>query len=170
MAHDRFEYDMPASVDVVFDVFHYHCWRSRWDSLVGNTQVVGGAPCPYVGAITENIGDGWMRSLSMRTQFVSFDRPRVAAATMIGQSFPFASWAASMKHQPVGANRSIMIYTYTFQVGPRWLRWLLEPIVKLVFDRQTQCRFQRMQKFLAQHGSEVRQWQKALVRPLSADT
>jgi len=30
MAHQRFEFDMPAPVDVVFDAFHCHVWRSRW--------------------------------------------------------------------------------------------------------------------------------------------
>ncbi|RJF96345.1 SRPBCC family protein [Noviherbaspirillum saxi] len=160
MVHDRFEFDIPASSDVVFDAFHYHCWRFRWDSLVQDVRVIDGAPCPYVGAETENAGGGWVRGLSMRTRFVSFDRPRVAAATMIGHSFPFTSWAASMKHRPVGINRSIMIYTYTFRAGPRYLSWLLEPIVKRIFDWQTRRRFLRMQRFLAKHSGEVVQWQK----------
>jgi hypothetical protein len=167
MVHDCFEFDMPASTEVVFDAFHYHCWRSRWDSLVENTRVAGGAPCPYVGAVTENAGGGWVRGLSMKTKFVSFDRPRVAAATMIGRSFPFTNWAASMRHQPLAASRSVMIYTYTFRAGPRWASWLLEPIVKRVFDWQTGRRFRRMQQFLAEHADEVMQWQRPLPRAQS---
>lgn len=161
MKHRRFEFVMPARTDVVFDTFHYHCWRSRWDSLVSNTQVSGGAPCPYVGAITENVGGGWLKALSMKTSFITYKRPKIAAARMIGEAFPFTKWAASMKHQPVDENRSVMIYTYNFEVGPRYLRYFLEPIVKLIFDRQTVRRFNRMKNFLREHGDEVIAWQLA---------
>lgn len=118
MAHERFEFEMPASCEVVFDAFHYHQWRSRWDSLVSRTHVVGNAPCPYVGAVTENTDGGWMRILSMKTQFVSYNRPHVAAATMLGRSFPFARWSASMQHKALDGERSVMIYTYTFEAAP----------------------------------------------------
>ena len=125
MAHQRFEFDMPAPAEVVFDAFHYHVWRARWDSLVGNARVVGGAPCPFVGAETENTGGGWLRGLSMRTRFVTFDRPHVAAASMIGRSFPFSRWAASMRHRDTQPGRSVLIYVYTIEAGPKALRWLL---------------------------------------------
>lgn len=161
MVHARFEFDMPAAADIVFDAFHYHCWRQRWDSLVSQTCVVGGAPCPYVGAVTDNTGGGWLKSLSMQTRFVSFDRPRVAAAAMIGAAFPFSRWAASMQHRPIDARHSILIYTYTFCAGPSGLQWLIEPIVKMLFDWQTQRRFRRMRAFLASHADEVLTWQHA---------
>ncbi|MES2933936.1 MAG: hypothetical protein V4805_10675 [Pseudomonadota bacterium] len=153
---------MPAACALVFDVFHYHHWRARWDSLVDKTLVIGGAPCPYVGAISENVGGGLLRPLSMRTQFIRFDRPRIAAATMLGQSFPFTRWAASMQHRELEADaqRSLMIYTYTLETGPTALRWCLEPIVKLIFGWQTRKRFSRMQAFLAQNADEVMQWQR----------
>ncbi len=151
---------MPAPCDVVFDAFHYHVWRKRWDSLVSRTEVEGGAPCPYVGAITDHDGRGMLRTLSMRTEFLAYKRPQLAAAKMIGESFPFTKWAASMKHEPAGEGRSVMIYTYTIETGPRALRWLMEPIVNHAFKRQTYKRFARMQAFLAQHAGEVQAWQK----------
>ncbi len=110
---------MPAPAEVVFDAFHYHRWRAHWDSLVSRTQVQGGAPCPCVGAVSENTGGGWLRSLSMTTRFVSYDPPVLAAASMVGQSFPFSRWAASMRHQPLPDGRSVLVYTYTFSVAPR---------------------------------------------------
>ncbi len=154
--HRRLEFDMPASAAVVFDTFHYHHWRPRWDSLVRGTEVVGGAPCPSVGAVSVNGGGGWMRWLSMSTQFVSFDRPHLAAATMVGRSFPFARWAASMRHEALDAGRSRMVYTYTFRAAPAWL----EPVVALAFERQTRKRFARLAAFLALHADEVVQWQR----------
>jgi len=160
MVHERFEFDMPAPREVVFDAFHYHRWRARWDSLVDATHVIGGAPCPYVGAITENSGGGMLRGLAMRTRFISFDRPRVAAAAMQGRSFPFVRWAASMRHRSQMPGRSLMIYTYSFEAGPTGLRWLVEPITKRIFDWQTRKRFARMRAFLALHASEVVAWQR----------
>jgi hypothetical protein len=160
MAHRRFEFEMPAPAEVVFDAFHFHEWRLRWDSLVRGTQVQGGAPCPFVGAVTESDGAGLLRHLSMTTRFVSFDRPHVAAATMVGRSFPFSRWAASMQHRGDGPDRSWLIYTYTFEVGPPWLRWLLEPIVVGVFDWQTRRRFARLRAYIQRHRQEIEQWQR----------
>ena len=151
---------MPASEAVVFDAFHYHLWRARWDSLVSATHVLGGAPCPFVGAVTENTGAGALRGLSMRTQFVSYDRPRVAAAAMLGHSFPFTRWAASMRHRAEGSRQSVLIYTYNFEVGPSALRWVIAPVVELMFNWQTRRRFARLQSFLAAHASEVERWQQ----------
>jgi hypothetical protein len=159
MAHRRFEFLMPASEAIVFDAFHHHHWRMRWDSLVGTTHVLGGAPCPFVGAVTENAGAGALRALSMRTQFLSYEPPRVAAATMLGRSFPFTRWAASMRHRATAPNQSLLIYTYSFEVGPAALRWVLEPIVKTIFDWQTRRRFARLQNFLALHANDVARWQ-----------
>lgn len=161
MIHHKLEFTMPAPAAVVFDAFHYHQWRHRWDSLVSATAVVGGAPCPYVGAVTENTGGGWMRGLSMQTRFVSFDRPHLAAATMVGTSFPFSRWAASMRHKEIDGQTSLMVYTYTLDVTPRWLAWILRPVVQRVFVHQTRKRFLRLQAFLAVHTHEVLAWQQA---------
>lgn len=161
MPHDRFEFVMPAPAEIVFDAFHHHWWRRRWDSLVEATHVIGGAECPYVGAVTENAGGGVLRGLTMTTQFVSFDRPRVAAATMRGESFPFRRWAASMRHRPLPDGSSLMTYTYSFEVKPRALRWIVEPVAKWVFDWQTHKRFRRMRRFLESHAAEIAAWQRS---------
>ncbi|WP_326543701.1 SRPBCC family protein [Pseudorhodoferax sp.] len=158
MAHRRLEFTMPAPAEVVFDAFHYHRWRVHWDSLVSRTQVQGGAPCPSVGAVSQNTGGGLLRGLSMTTRFVSYAPPALAAASMVGQSFPFARWAASMRHRPLPDGRSVLVYTYSFSVTPAALAWLLEPVVDRIFLRATRKRFARLQKFLAVHGAAVQDW------------
>jgi hypothetical protein len=160
MKHRKLEFQMPANEFIVFDAFHHHFWRARWDSLVSATHVLGGSPSPFVGAITENTGAGTLRGLSMRTQFVSYDRPFVAAAAMLGQSFPFTKWAASMRHRSTGIQESVLIYTYNFEVGPVALRWMMEPVVAWIFDWQTNRRFARLREFLTTNASEVEAWQK----------
>lgn len=152
---------MPAAAAVVFDAFHYHHWKARWDSLVADTQISGGAPCPYVGAISTNSGAGVLRPLAMETEFVAFERPRLAAATMRGRSFPFGKWAASMRHVPLEGGHSTLIYTYTLETRPAGLRWLMEPVVDRIFLRATRRRFGRLAAWLEHHGPEVRAWQLA---------
>ncbi len=163
MPHRKFEFFMPASSSVVFDAFHYHAWRARWDTLVSSTHIEGGAPCPYVGAISENSGSGILHSLSMKTQFVAFSRPMLAAAKMTEQSFPFSRWAASMQHQEIDQKSSTMIYTYTFDVSVYSPAWLVKPVlefmVQWIFDYQTRRRFNRLSNFLATHAEEIEGWQ-----------
>ena len=160
MSHRSFTFPMPAPAEVVFDAFHYHQWRHRWDSLVSATAVEGGAPCPHVGAVTQNAGGGWMRTLSMRTQFVAYDRPRLAAASMVGKSFPFKRWAASMRHKDLGNGQSVLLYTYTFEVGPPCVAWIIRPFVERVFDYQTRKRFERLRTYLSNHAQEIMRWQQ----------
>jgi hypothetical protein len=160
MVHDRFAFEMPAPPEVAFDAFHYHQWRLRWDSLVRATHVLDGAPCPYVGATTANAGGGILRGLAMQTRFISYQPAKVAAAEMVGRSFPFTRWAASLRHQPLAPGRSLLVYTYSFETGPRALRWLLDPVTKAVFDWQTRKRFRRMQVFLADHAGEIERWRR----------
>lgn len=163
MAHRKLEFLMPAPAGVVFDAFHYHEWRLHWDSLVSRTRVQDGSPCPSVGAVSNNTGGGLLRALSMATRFVTYDPPRLAAATMVGTSFPFSRWAASMRHVDLGDDRSLLIYTYTFAVAPTALAWFLEPVVDRVFLKATEKRFNRLQTFLKTHAQEVRVWQEGRV-------
>jgi hypothetical protein len=89
---------------------------------------------------------------------------------MLGQSFPFRRWAASMRHRPLAAGRSLLIYTYTFESGPRLLRWLFEPVVAWIFDRQTRRRFKRLQRFLEREAGAVEAWQRhRAVQPAARD-
>lgn len=161
LTHRKLSFEMPAPAEVVFDAFHYHQWRAQWDSLVAQTQVQGGAACPSVGALSENGGAGWLRGITMTTRFVSYEPPRLAAAVMVGTGFPFARWAASMRHVDRGDGQSLLIYTYTFSVARSPWGWLLAPVVRAMFLRATRKRFGRLATFLRDHAGEVRAWQLA---------
>ena len=65
-----------------------------------------------------------------------------------------------MRHRSTAPNRSLLIYTYRFEVGPPALRWVLEPIVKGIFDWQTRRRFARLRDFLTSHADDVALWQR----------
>ena len=64
-----------------------------------------------------------------------------------------------MQHKPLGPQSSLLVYTYTFETGPAWLRWLFEPVVRVIFEHQTRRRFERLHDFLALHADEIVRWQ-----------
>lgn len=159
MAHGRMVFIMNAPCEAVFDAFHHEQLRSRWDSLVKHPRLESGGQWPYAGAITFNPGSGWTAGLSMRTQFVSFQRPKLAAARMLGQSFPFRHWAASIKHEPIDQTRSHLIYTYNLKAS-WWLWGWASWAVHLIFRHETRRRFKRMGNFLDARLPEVLEWQR----------
>lgn len=163
MPHGSLSFIMNAPCEVVFDAFHHHELRSRWDSLVKHPVLENGDEWPSAGAITFNPGSGWMQLLSMRTQFVSFQRPALAAAHMVGSSFPFSVWAASLKHKPLAGQQSQLTYIYNIKAC-WWLRGWAEGVVHQVFRYETARRFKRMQQYLDGHLEEVVAWQKCRER------
>lgn len=164
MPHGRITFTMDAPCEVVFDAFHHHQLRQRWDSLVKHPVLENGNEWPSVDAVTFNPGTGWTRLLSMRTRFISFDRPKIAAATMVGLSFPFQTWSASLKHLPLPNQQSQLIYVYNIRASwylRGWAGW----IVHAVFRHETRKRFLQMQRYLAAHAHEVEAWQAARRTP-----
>ncbi len=59
----------------------------------------------------------------------------------------FARWAASIRHVP-GArpHESILIDTFSFEARPRWLAWLLEPLMHLAFVWETRKRLDALRE------------------------
>ena len=100
----RIVFNMPAPAQAAFEAFHHHSIRMRWDTLLAEAYVEGGGDHPYVDAITFNRGKGWKAGMSMRTRFVSYEPPRLAAAVMIGPSGLFGEWAASMAPRVIGGH------------------------------------------------------------------
>jgi len=148
MPSRRIELVMPASSAAAFEVFHNHTVRLEWDTLLAAAFVEGGGTHPYPGAITVNRGRGWKRLLGMRTQFLTYDPPRLAAAALIAPTGIFAQWAASMSHRDRPDGMSDLIYTFTIKLRPRWLSWLFDPIAARVFERETRLRFAAMASYL----------------------
>ncbi len=143
MARRRLTLTMPGSAADAFEAFHNHEKRLRWDTLLSSAQVEGGGTHPYVGA---NTGRGWMRGLSMRTRFVSYRPPELAAAATVGPAGPIAFWAASMHHRDTEAGKSELIYTFSLRLRPS-LR-LFDALAAWIFERESRRRFAAMADYL----------------------
>lgn len=148
MMQRRIVFIMPCDAAHAFEAFHNHAVRMQWDTLLAHAAVEGGGSHPYIGAITVNEGRGWKRLFAMRTRFVNYRPAQVAAAVLVEPSGCFHWWAASMRHRDIDATSSELIYTFTVQLRPRWLGWVLDPLVNRIFEWETRQRFAAMAAYL----------------------
>lgn len=148
MVHAKVSEEMPASCADVFALVHDYDRRLTWDTLLREAYVEGDAP-PGPGVITVCSGRWLIGGLSLRTVYVSFVPGVVAAVKMLNQPPFFGRWAASIRHEELGEKRSRITYTYNFRARPRWLRFLLEPILAVVFRWETRRRLKALRAKLS---------------------
>ncbi|WPP01703.1 hypothetical protein SFA35_10290 [Pseudomonas sp. HR96] len=155
MSRRRIVLVMPASAAQVFEAFHNHSLRTQWDTLLSRAAVEGGGSHPYIGAISVNEGRGCKRLFAMRTRFVNYRPPLVAAAVLVEPAGCFHGWAASMRHREIDGASSQLIYTFSVQLRPRWLGRVLDPLVNRIFEWETRRRFAAMAHWLRARRSQA---------------
>jgi hypothetical protein len=84
----------------------------------------------------------------METEYVSFDRPRVAAVRMTRGPWCIGSFAASIRQEPLDAHTTRVEYTFSVATRPRWLAWLLDPLAAAWFESHTERRLAALKRFL----------------------
>ena len=84
----------------------------------------------------------------MDTIYVSYTRPSVAAVRMTRGPILFRSFAATIRQDRIDDNTTRVTYRYNFISRPRWLAFVIEPIVQLVFHRETSRRLAALKKFV----------------------
>ena len=136
---------MPASCEEAFDLVHDYSRRLEWDTLLRAAFVEGGGAANK-GSVAICSGRWFVGGLTMRTVYVSFQRGSVAAVKMVNRTPLFARWAASIRHEPLGARRSRVIYTYSFRARPAWLAPVLEPVLARLFRIETRRRLRALRE------------------------
>src|SRR5262245_6846203 len=133
MPHGAVSQVIPAPCAAVFDLVHDYQRRLEWDTLLSSASLVDGNTRAELGATTLCVGRGWLRMIAMKAQYVAYDRPRLAAVKMVNSPPFFASCGASIRHEALDSDQSRITYTWTFTARPRWLAFLLEPIMNRIF-------------------------------------
>ncbi len=146
MAHGEVSQLIAADCEAVFDLLHDYDRRLLWDTLLSAAYLTGGHSRACLGATSVCAGRRALFGIALETVYVTFDRPRLAAVKMINRPPLFAAWAASIRHEPTGAGRSRVSYTWTFTAGPRSLAWLLEPFLNRIFRWETRQRLLALAK------------------------
>jgi hypothetical protein len=143
--------DIGAPCQEVFDVIHDYGIRLRWDTLLSKACILDGSEQAGIGVRTLCLGRNHVASLGMETVYISFDRPHVAAVRMKRGPWFIADFAASIRHtalSPSSGNRSRVTYKFRITARPRWLRALFDPILRLLFQRETRKRLTSLKRYV----------------------
>jgi hypothetical protein len=144
---------VPAPSEEVFDLVHNYARRLEWDTLLSAAYLDDGHTCAAVGATSVCVGRGAFRAFALKTEYVSFNRPRVAAVKMLNRPPLFETWAASIRHEDTGLRESRIVYIYSFTARPSWLRWILEPILAVAFRWETRKRLRALRDHVARSAA-----------------
>lgn len=147
MAHGEISEILPASSETVFDLFHDYGRRLDWDTLLSEAYLVD-SDIACKGAASVCVGRRLLGSLPIKTVYITFQRPKLAAVKMINTPAFFGTWAASIHHEDILPLGSMITYKYHFTAKPRLLAPLLEPLMKMVFIWETKKRLRALRSYL----------------------
>jgi hypothetical protein len=143
---------IPASAVTVFDLLHDYERRLEWDTLLQKAYLEDDFPQSCKGAIAVCQGKAIVGGFAVRTEYVSFERGKVAAVKMLNQPPFFDTFAASIRHSDLGDNRSEIVYKVNFTAKPKFLRWILHPIMKAAFVWEMRKRLASLKEFFRQNN------------------
>ena len=139
--------EIAASSAEVFALLHDYSRRLEWDTLLSAAYLEQPAEKAELGATSVCVGKRHLGGIAIRTRYVAFRPPQLAAVEMLNQPLFFASFAASIRHQDLGPARSSVTYRWTFAAKPRVLRFVLHPVMQLVFRLETKKRLAALKRF-----------------------
>jgi hypothetical protein len=147
MPHGAVSEIIPAPSEAVFDLLHDYDRRLSWDTLLSAAYLTDGHSSAGLGVTSVCVGRRSLGGLALATVYVAFDRPRLAAVKLVNRPAFFDTWAASIRHEDLEGGQSRVTYTWTFTARPRWLAWLLEPVMQRVFAWETKKRLAALKRY-----------------------
>ena len=88
----------------------------------------------------------------METEYVSFNPPRAVAIKMTRGPWFLESFAGSWRFEQVEPGITRVGFHYSVRARPRWLAWLLTPVLSRVFARDTRRRLRALKEAVEQRG------------------
>ncbi|MGH3804971.1 MAG: SRPBCC family protein [Pseudonocardiaceae bacterium] len=146
--HIVVSHTMPASCEKVFALIHDYHRRLEWDTLLRSAYTEGDE-APAKGVVAVCTARRALGGYSFRTRYVTYHPPKLSAITLESRPPFFASWAASIRHEPIADGTSTATYTMTFKCKPSWLAPVLGPIARVMFRRETARRLAALAKAVA---------------------
>ena len=128
--------DIAASAMDLFTLSQDYSHRLRWDPFLREARLLDGAQSAEVGARAWCVAHS---GLGMETVYVSYQPPTVVAVKMTRGPRIIASFAGSWRFSelPVnaGQSRTRVVFRYQVAGNPRWLAFLLDPLLAAIFRR-----------------------------------
>lgn len=152
MPHGTVTEMIPAPSADVFALLHDYDRRLEWDTLLQAAYLTDGHVRAALGATSVCQGRGRLGGIAVKTEYVTFTPPRVAAVKMVNRPPFFHTFAATIRHHDLPDGTSTVEYKYTFTARPVWLRFVLHPIMSVVFAMETRKRLRALKKFFESNG------------------
>lgn len=141
---ESFQVEIDASCEAVFDVVHDYARRLEWDSMLSEARLLAGAEVAGVGVRSRCVGTWKGAFQALETEYITFERGRVAAVKLTNRPLFFRDFAATIRHEPLGTHRSRVTYIYSFHVRPG----ILAPVVRARFGREIRARLRRLRDYI----------------------
>ncbi len=154
MPHGRVSDVIPAPAEEVFRLLHDYDRRLEWDTLLQAAFLLDGCKQADVGARSVCKGKSRLGGIALTTEYISFRPPNLAAVRMINRPPFFETFAATIRHAAQSDGSSTIEYNYNFTSRPRWLRFVLHPIMNLAFKFETRKRLAALRRHFAIRRSD----------------
>jgi len=156
MPRESITRELPASCEAAFDLIHDYDRRLLWDSMLSRAEILDGSATAGKGVRTLCVATWRGAWLGMVTEYISFERGRVAAVKLVRPMPRFGRFAATIAHEPISADRSSVTYIYSFRSRPGLLRFILDPLLNMLLRREVRKRLSCLQSFLTAESAGVK--------------
>ncbi len=148
MPSARMLIEITAASDEIFDLVHDYEKRLTWDSFLREACLLDGAECAAVGVRSRCTARWLAGGAAMETEYVTFQRPDVAAVSMTNGPWFMKSFAASIRHQQVTDDVVRVTYTYNFKAIGGLMSRVIEPVVNWFLRRETTQRLTALKEHM----------------------
>ena len=148
--------DVGAPCQAVFDVLHDYSLRLQWDTMLSEARLLGGASVAAKGVRSLCVGTWRGAFVPMETEYITFQRGKVAAVRLTNSPPLFARFAASIRHTALDPERSRVTYKYSFASRPASLAIWIEPVVARLMQREVSARLVALRDFVESSAARVR--------------
>lgn len=147
MPHGSVTDEIPATSAEAFALLHDYERRLEWDTLLQSATLCDGWQAAQLHARSVCTGKWYLGSIALETEYVSFNPPHIAAVKMANQPMFFETFAATIRHTDLPTGSSKIEYKFNFTARPWWLRWLLHPVMSMVFRWETRKRLRALREY-----------------------
>ncbi|MGH9837728.1 MAG: SRPBCC family protein [Blastocatellia bacterium] len=150
MPHGSVTAIIPAPSADVFRLLHDYGRRLEWDTLLQEAYLTDDWTEAQLHATSVCKGRSHLGGIALKTEYLSFNPPEVAAVRMVNRPPFFQTFAATIRHRDIEDGSSQIEYKYNFTARPRWLRWMLHPLMAVAFRYETRKRLQALRGFFTE--------------------
>jgi ribosome-associated toxin RatA of RatAB toxin-antitoxin module len=144
---DSIVIDAPPAL--LFELSQDYKRRLGWDPFLRSAELLDGAVEPSVGVRALCVDQ---KGTAMETEYVSFNPPRAVAVKMTRGPWFLERFAGSWRFEELKPGQTRVGFCYSVSAWPRWLSWLMNPLLARVFARDTRRRLTALKQAVEQRG------------------